>query len=1046
MTDTGFEIRLLGDPRVLRDGQIVTLPASKKTRALLGYLAGTATAHRREHLCDLLWDGPNDPRAELRWSLNKIRNVLGDDSRARVRADREWVALEVAPAAVDLHTLHGLMKAGVAAMTPSALKSALGHCNGTFLDGLELPGCYRFHHWCLAQREAASRLHLALIRALIDRSRNNPAEALVHAWALATADPLAEDGHAEIVSLLGQLGRRHEAIAYHDHARRLLESEFGAPGLGILSRARRAVGFAPATGFTSELSGGPEASGDAVRTEGQPPAIPLIGRDTERAIIDQMITAAAAGDGWRVLFLTGEPGIGKSRLLDHLADRARSNGCQVWYGRAFEVEAARPFGVWIDALRGIAAEQIPAKLRPGLALIRPDLGLEAREQTNRARLFDSVTGLLRTLSGKCPGVLLFDDIHWFDDASAALFHYVIRSFNAPCPLMIVLTGRSGELYDNPAASQLIRFLTQTNRLVTADLEPLSGAETTDLVRAINPRGDAASLGAESDGNPLLAVTLAHAQEKITAGTPRSLDTLISAELARLTDHAQSLLAWAAALGRRFDLTLLGTASGLGPLELTALLSGVERRRIIRPDGEDGYVFAHDLVQQSIYRAISQPCRRLLHGQIARVLADRMMTEPEVAGDLARHAVLCGEDRLVVRACRIAGSRCLRMFANAEAARFADLGLSHLGQLPETERAPDAWIDLLWTKTLASSGSRWWRLSEIEVEAARAVVAAEASGSAPVAVDGHNLVAFLHGGAGASGLASKNSMRAVKMSRVLGGLSYARQLARTGRCLLEVEQSTGQARALLQEAQAIAGDQAVSVTDLQLGMGLLARWDGRLDAAVTHIERARTLAQADGLRWRAYRTLEALAMVERQRRQWATAIALGAELAAAAAKLGDPSCPFAHAITALAELDGGVMDGWGRLEAVLRELRQADHKGELAYALNAAAAHHLQDGRADVARDWTWQALVTAKAVHRWDEVAVARAQLARLELGRNPVRAVATIQRLTWLASDPDRISARVVAAIEEAASTAGLPISPLIPTRVPTRMGFDRPRTVGED
>ena len=93
MTDTGFEIRLLGDPRVLRDGQIVTLPASKKTRALLGYLAGTATAHRREHLCDLLWDGPNDPRAELRWSLNKIRNVLGDDSRARVRADREWVAL-----------------------------------------------------------------------------------------------------------------------------------------------------------------------------------------------------------------------------------------------------------------------------------------------------------------------------------------------------------------------------------------------------------------------------------------------------------------------------------------------------------------------------------------------------------------------------------------------------------------------------------------------------------------------------------------------------------------------------------------------------------------------------------------------------------------------------------------------------------------------------------------------------------------------------------------------------------------------------------------
>src|SRR3954453_20239324 len=119
MTDAGFEIRLLGDLCIIRDGQGVTLPASKKTRALLGYLASTATPHRREHLCDMLWDGPNDPRAELRWSLSKIRSALGDDSRARVLAGREWVALEVARTAVDLHTLHRLINADVAAMTAS---------------------------------------------------------------------------------------------------------------------------------------------------------------------------------------------------------------------------------------------------------------------------------------------------------------------------------------------------------------------------------------------------------------------------------------------------------------------------------------------------------------------------------------------------------------------------------------------------------------------------------------------------------------------------------------------------------------------------------------------------------------------------------------------------------------------------------------------------------------------------------------------------------------------------------------------------------------
>src|SRR3954451_3244073 len=116
MTDAGFEIRLLGDLCIIRDGQVVTLPASKKTRALLGYLVSTATAHRREHLCDLLWDGPNDPRAELRWSLSKIRSALGNDSRARLMADREWVAIEVARTAVDLHKLHSLIEADVAAL------------------------------------------------------------------------------------------------------------------------------------------------------------------------------------------------------------------------------------------------------------------------------------------------------------------------------------------------------------------------------------------------------------------------------------------------------------------------------------------------------------------------------------------------------------------------------------------------------------------------------------------------------------------------------------------------------------------------------------------------------------------------------------------------------------------------------------------------------------------------------------------------------------------------------------------------------------------
>src|SRR5580698_8246834 len=89
-----LEIRLLGELRVVRGGQPLGLPASKKTRALLGYLVASGRPHLRQKLCELLWPGPDDPRAALRWSLTKIRALLDEPSAARLIADRERVAFE----------------------------------------------------------------------------------------------------------------------------------------------------------------------------------------------------------------------------------------------------------------------------------------------------------------------------------------------------------------------------------------------------------------------------------------------------------------------------------------------------------------------------------------------------------------------------------------------------------------------------------------------------------------------------------------------------------------------------------------------------------------------------------------------------------------------------------------------------------------------------------------------------------------------------------------------------------------------------------------
>ena len=212
----GLRIRLLGDLRVERDGQEVALPPSKRTRALLGYLVATGRSQTRQSLCDLLWDGPDDPRAALRWSLTKLRNVVDDAAGARLVADRERVAFTPRDAQVDVATARELLGGGVAQADTAALEAAAPVLAGEFLDGLDLPVCQRFHHWCMAEREAMGILRRAALAELIRRLRNEPARALRHARALVAADPLSEGAHASLIRLLTSdwpLGRGRSTLS-----------------------------------------------------------------------------------------------------------------------------------------------------------------------------------------------------------------------------------------------------------------------------------------------------------------------------------------------------------------------------------------------------------------------------------------------------------------------------------------------------------------------------------------------------------------------------------------------------------------------------------------------------------------------------------------------------------------------------------------------------------------------------------------------------------------------------------------------------------------
>ena len=182
-------LRFLGEPQVLRGRNAVPLPQSKKTRVLLAYLAVTGRAHRRERLCELLWDVPDDPRAALRWSLSKLRRIVDEPQQPRIVADRETVAFEPHGAEVDVLAVRARLAGGADALATEDLEDLAGELAGTFLEGVELSDLFELAVWCGAEREEMRIARLQVLRALLTRLAHDPRRALPYARALVEMDP-----------------------------------------------------------------------------------------------------------------------------------------------------------------------------------------------------------------------------------------------------------------------------------------------------------------------------------------------------------------------------------------------------------------------------------------------------------------------------------------------------------------------------------------------------------------------------------------------------------------------------------------------------------------------------------------------------------------------------------------------------------------------------------------------------------------------------------------------------------------------------------------
>jgi pimeloyl-ACP methyl ester carboxylesterase/DNA-binding SARP family transcriptional activator len=230
-----LELRLLGEPVLLRDGRPCALPSSRKTRALLAYLAATGKAQRRDQLCTMFWGVPDDPKAALRWSLSKLRSLVDEPDRPRLIAKGDHVALDLKDLAVDVHELRRCVARG-----PEAAEVAAGDLAWRpFCEGLDLPRCEDFQAWCAAERENVRQLQIRLLRDLADRAP--PVEAVEALRCLVAIDPLDEAARVALVEALRLAGRAGEA----EEQRHLAVAALDEAGIGIPPGLGRAVDRRP---------------------------------------------------------------------------------------------------------------------------------------------------------------------------------------------------------------------------------------------------------------------------------------------------------------------------------------------------------------------------------------------------------------------------------------------------------------------------------------------------------------------------------------------------------------------------------------------------------------------------------------------------------------------------------------------------------------------------------------------------------------------------------------------------------------------------------
>lgn len=988
---------------------------------------------------------------QLRYTLPHADRFLSVDAKTLQWRSESSFCLDVAEFEAALVEAEKARQAGDWQTAQTAWEAANHWYRGELLQGLD-------EDWILPERERLHQQWMKGLEALIDllESQQQYRAAILHAQQLLNHDPLQEATYCTLMRLHDLNGDRASALKLYHQCMTALREELGIdPGATIRHLYEQILnqdGSSPEVAaesltrdsteiisldsslinqfpklISNHSSILPETQAvyrspnyiethtknhtethtknntENVSASQQPslgklsfPIAPpqLIGRQQEWQTIQAWLQNAEQGQS-PMLLVVGEPGIGKTRLMEELQAAIQAQAGVVLWGRAFEAEMVRAYGIWVDALRSIDLARTdsdqPISLPIDLASLLPELqGTEPPSLADRSRLFDAVVQYLSQWASHRFLLVILDDIQWLDEASTALLHYAVRLLHRSS-VRFACTARQAEWQENLPIAKLIQAMRRERKLKTLEVMPLTSPQVAELVQwsAIDPQThlNIDRIFADSGGNPLFALEIARAlsqdhspqdsqspQDPITP----NLDSLIADRLSRLDQSARDLMIWAAAMGRSFDPATVAQIAHCPLPQLLNAIDHLERQSIIRPTAAQtglNYDFSHDIVRQVAYQQLSPPRRRLIHLQIAHAL--QTLDREANPGDIAHHAALGGDDSLAVRAFLEAAQRCLRLFAYTEAASLTQRGLQHCQALPEDDRISFA-LQLLQVYILA--GVRREQIPTLQTDLLHWLTAAQNRQLTDAITLGLQNLILLNYEHGNFSSVRHHSLQVAELSRTADPLTTARNLAYSGSCLAEIEQEMERAEALLLEAQSLAARVGEEILDGLIGLGYIRLHQGESVEAKALFQRGWQLAQAEQDHWRECSALIYLAMAELETHQPQVALSYCRELARVAAQMGEGSeAPFASALEALAQYQ--IWQEAPALTAALDTLRQIDANRMLAYILTHAAEvdlHHQATERAIVRAE---EALVAAHKVNYASEVALAwtvwiRAQFA----------------------------------------------------------------------